>query len=300
MNLYNIKCYISIKDWGDVEGTIILNKYGAQSVVFHWSDLTFYKVYTHAFIAHNVCYAWGDIHHVRYLDTYFVNKKINIGCIYKKAFNEKIDDENDIISRIPGLKKGSKIVTFCDTSFNDNLEYNECYFLEYIGMIKKYCEENKDINVLLKPKTAESYESRLSRANRDRFKGLWDELIRCDNFIYLDVSRWDIEEIIAISDVCVSMGMNSPSTIALICGKEGLYFDNTGNIYHPFAMKYRGKIVFDDKDFLFKQIDEILNGKFKCRDIISEKEIRAYDAFSDDGALERLKENLYELTTEFK
>lgn len=35
-----------------------------------------------------------------------------------------------------------------------------------------------------------------------------------------------------------------------------------------------------------------------CRDVISGREIREYDAFDDDNALERLRDNLYELTKE--
>ena len=62
MNLYKIKCYISTKDWGDVEETIMLNKYKTKSVLFHWSDLSAYRSVNHAFIAHNVYFAWGDAH----------------------------------------------------------------------------------------------------------------------------------------------------------------------------------------------------------------------------------------------
>ena len=92
------------------------------------------------------------------------------------------------------------------------------------------------------------------------------------------------------------MATTSPSTIALICGKDGLYFENTGNKNHPFAKKYENILVFEDKDLLFKQIYNILNGKFKCSDVISEREIREFDAFADDRALERLRDNIYQLT----
>ncbi len=54
--------------------------------------------------------------------------------------------------------------------------------------------------------------------------------------------------------------------------------------------------MFDDKELLFRQADNILNSNFNCRDIISEAEIRGYDAFKDDKALERLRDNLYKLT----
>ena len=92
------------------------------------------------------------------------------------------------------------------------------------------------------------------------------------------------------------MGVNSPATIALICGKDALYYDTTGNQEHPFVRKYKNSIVFDDKKLLLEQIDSILQGRFRCRDIISEEDLRAYDAFPDDKALERIRDNLYELS----
>jgi hypothetical protein len=92
------------------------------------------------------------------------------------------------------------------------------------------------------------------------------------------------------------MGMNSPATIALICGRNALYFDEICNDSHLFAKRYKDKIVFDNKDRLLEQMDNILSGKFNCRDIIKEEEIRQFDAFADDGALERMRNCLYELT----
>lgn len=296
MNLYRVKCHISTKDWGDIEETIILNKYGVKNILFHWSDLSAYKIMDFSFIAHNVCYSWGDIHYALHLYSYFVDKRINIGCIYKEKYNKAVNNKENIIDRIGGFKKGRKTVLFCDTSFANCYEYTEKYFLNFLEIIRDFCKMNEDINILLKPKSLEEEVAVSVTDNFQQYKKIREELFSFNNFIYLDPMKYCVEEAIAISDVCVTLATTSPSTIALICGKNGLYFDNTGNKNHPFAKKYENIIVFEDKGLLLKQIKNILDGKFNCRDLISEKEIREFDAFPDDRALERLRNSIYQLT----
>lgn len=297
MNLYRIKCYVSTKDYGDVEETIILNKYGTKSVILHWSDLTPFRDHFWAFLAHNIYFVWGNIHYDYHSANLFVNKKINVGCIFKEEYNKALARKEEIICQIIQRENRGNIVTFFDTSFGRGLFYSDSFLLEYLEMIEEFCRSNKNNTILLKPKNEGDYFNRISMNNVERYKKIWDKLVNHDNFIYVDPRQWDIGEIIAISDICVNMGMNSPATIALICGRNALYFDNTGNREHPFAKKYRDVIVFEDKERLFKQLESILTGKFNCRSIIKEEEIRQFDAFPDDNALGRIRESLHELTS---
>lgn len=293
MNLYDIKCHISSRDWGDVETTIIFNKYGTKNIIFHWSDLAIYMDYGQAFIAHNIYFAWGDAHYECCSVNNFVNKKINIGCIFKKEYKNALKRREDIIRNIKGLNKNRKIVTFFDTSFDrGNSCYNECFFLEYLELMLEFSKRYINYSVLLKPKIFKNYDSSISSVNYERYKKLRDELANVDNFIHIDPFEWNFEDILAVSDVSVSMGMNSPATIALICGRDGFYFDITGNDYHPFAVKYRNVLVFDNKDLLCRRIEAVLNKKFSCRQIVSEDEIRRFDAFADDNAMERVRRYL--------
>lgn len=295
MNLYDIGCYLSSKDWGDVEETIIFNKYNTKNAICHWSDLTSFDSFDWNFVAHNIYFTWGDRHYDSHSANWFIDKRINIGCMYKSEFNIAERNKSNIKLKVKGLNAENKVVTFFDTSFDNASQYPELFFLEYLEIIKEVSQLYPDVNILLKPKIGD-YEKLLSSENHDRYKRLWSILTSCGNFIYLEPAENHFEEILTVSDVCVSMGMNSPSTVGLICGKDALYFDNTGNYEHPFV-SYTGQIVFRDKKLLIKQIDNILNGRFRCKDVISEEEIRSYDAFADDNALERLKQGLCELTS---
>jgi len=299
MNLYDIDCYFSSKDGGGVgEKTIVLNKYSTKDAILHWSDLAVHPAYHFAFIAHNNYFVWGDMHYNLYniqYDNYFVDRKINIGCIFKRQYSNALRDKSRIIARLAGRNDNKEIVTFFDNTINNSIHFTEQFFLEFLKIVKRFSEINKDINVLLKPKDRKSYDIFISKENYDEFKRTWDELQSCDNFIWLNPFEWSLEQAVAISDVCVSMGMSTPSTVALICNKNGLYYDTTDNVYHPFARKYKNSIVFEDENLLFKQIEDILEGRFSCRDVISEEEIRGYDAFDDDNALIRLYDDLHNL-----
>lgn len=298
MNSYNIKCNISSVNYDDNVTTIILNKYGTKNIIFHWFDLTVFKGYSFAFCAHNIYFIWGNIHYDVHADYTFIDKKVNIGCIFKREYNKAVQEKQRIISQKLNIENGAKIVTFFDNSFDDSLHLTRRFFLEYLKIIAEFCKSNKSVSVLLKPKYTREETLRSLGEASDKYNKIWDELSAINNFIYLDPFKFGFEEALAISDACVSMGLNSPSTVALICGKDALYFDDTGNKYHPFARKYKDIIVFEDKNLLFRQLNNILDGRFNCRDIINERIIRKYDAFKDDNALERLRDNLYALTKE--
>ena len=292
LNAFDVDYNISVHDWGDVAETIILNKYGTQNVFFQRSDMTFSKSYLHAFIAHNIYFAWGDIHYDLHAENYFVDKKVSIGCIYKKAYNEAVKEADKIRERIPSMSNGKKTVAFFDTAFQDTIHVTTSLFLEFLDIIAEFCEKHPGVNVLLKPKKSEKDVLGMLNGSLDRYNLIWDRLGHCKNFIYLDPWEWSIENIIAVSDVCINMAITSTSTIALICGKNALYYDNTGNLEHPMVRKHYGKIVFDNKEALFEQIEHILQSRSPSSNLLSEKELREYDAFDDDKALERLNSYL--------
>jgi hypothetical protein len=293
LNLYDIKCYISTKDCADTEEPIIFDKYSTRSVIFHWSDLTSTCKHSHNFIAHNYYFFWGNAHYDYNAAHYFVDNRMNTGCIFKKQYSFALKNKEAVKSRITNLQKDKKIVTFFDTSFNDDT-WSYVLLLDFLEVVTTFCKGRKDVNVLWKPKSGVDYGILMPAQSRQDYNARWNELSACNNFNLLGSESF--EESIAISDACVSMAINTPALVALICKKDALYFDNTGNRDHLFAQKYMNEIVFEDGNLLIRQLDNILEGKFRCSDVISEEEIRSYDSFTDDNALDRIKDSLYELT----
>ena len=50
------------------------------------------------------------------------------------------------------------------------------------------------------------------------------------------------------------------------------------------------------QELLFEQINNLINNKFTCKKLIGEDEIRKYDAFGDDKALDRVIDEIYKVT----
>jgi len=238
--------------------------------------------------------SWGDKHYYFHSDNYYVDRHLNIGCIYKKEFNRALAKKEEIAASLKGLKVDYPRVLFCDTSFINDFVYTEKFYIRYLNIVKAFCLRHPEVNVLFKAKNKPYDIEKSFEELREEYKKEMMEISNLNNFFYLDPSKWYFEKSLAICDVCVSMGMNSPSTVAIICGKNGLYYDDTGNLDHPFAKSYKNIIVFSDKELLFKQINNILNRKFSCQEAIPINEIREYDTYTDDHALERLRDNLIE------
>lgn len=295
MNHYSIKCFSSIVNYDDIVATIIFNAYGTKSIIYQWTDLMVYKCLNHAFIAHNYYFTWSDgaLHMgPRY---YYVDHQVNIGCVYKQAYRDCLSKSADIKAQLSDIKPGQKIITFFDNSF-DNYLIVEDFFLEFLELVLKCCRKFPESNVLIKPKNIPGYADIVTEKNRGRFLQLWRSLQECSNFHVLDFVRFDVVRTIVISDVVVTMGITSPSTVALLCGKDALYFDTTGNNFNIFEKQYKNKITFENQELLLNQIQNLLNEKVRCQDLISRQDIEKFDAFPQDStAINCLRKHVYQL-----
>ncbi|MCK5613625.1 hypothetical protein KAR91_67795, partial [Candidatus Pacearchaeota archaeon] len=107
-----------------------------------------------------------------------------------------------------------------------------------------------------------------------------------------------IETFIAISDVLVNMSINTPALLSIVSNKNALYFDETGNRYHPFSKILHDKVIFSEKDKLIEKINRILyKGERVCDDVPEDLLIRM-DAYRDNKAIDRMRQYLVKLSTE--
>ena len=292
LSLYKIRVNITVNEtccnYQAVE-TIIFNKHGTQNILYHWSDLTTYQSVFDQYKTVNVYFIWGDNSLRYYGENFQVGEIIKTGFtgrfFYKKAMKEK----DGIRGKLKGINMGYPFISFFDTSFENNFLYSEESIIDFLRLVEDFAQKEKN-NILLKVKWIHSYEDVLN----NNIKTIFNHLSNMDNVYILDNYQWDVLEVIAISDVCVSMEMTSPSTIAIILRKPGLYYDNIGNKLHPFSNKYKDKIVFDDKDKLFSKIVDFTMDKDSFDNLISEEDVKAYDEFQDGYEFERFCKILHQ------
>ncbi len=108
------------------------------------------------------------------------------------------------------------------------------------------------------------------------------------NVYIVDPDKWSFIETIGVSDVVVTQGVTSSATIAIICGVEGLYFDEAGED-HPLSAAFKNRIVFDSAAELLSMLQKIIDGSENPIKGIPEYILRAYDAYPDDRGIDLLR-----------
>lgn len=286
---FDTKCHISSSDHGEIAETIVMNRFGCKNMLYHWSDMTVSRAVMHAFTGHNVYYSWGPIHHDFQKDTYFHDKVDIVGCIFLRTYFDAVEKcknncgNNNIIKRI----------IICDSSFANYIHFTEEFYLDYLDLVIAMCDELNDVEFIFKSKntSADILGGFTSEERKKAYSEKINTLMKNCRFKYYD-NNFQFETLIVSADLVVNMGMNSPATIALILGKEAVYYDTTGNHLHPFT-KYKNQIVFDDKRTLIDHVKSVLNHKKSAFDYIDPDLVNQYEPYKDSRALDRLIHSIY-------
>ena len=149
---------------------------------------------------------------------------------------------------------------------------------------------NNDLTILLKPKVPIQTHS-FSDGCREKLDKIIAQLNNLNNVYILNPKDWSYVKVIGISDIVVTQGMTSSSTIAIISGVEGLYFDQV-HYNHPFSKIFKDKLVFDDPDKLIEMTHKIILGEVSPLKDIPYYLLREYDECPDDRSIELLQEFL--------
>jgi hypothetical protein len=292
---YQIGLELSIEETGlhHIPETIIMNNYGAKSVIFNWSDLTTYDAVGHHFQAFNIYLIWGKAH-LRG-KRHFVDNVIETGCWIKNNFSQYTKNKRSICEKLGLPVSDYKVIAFFDESFGPDVHVTEEVLLDFWQMMFELVNENTNAIGILKPKMRDEIKlSMMSDKGKETFRKIKQRCLESGRHYFIeDPVPVAPTEVIAISDVNISMDMSSPANIALLCGKIGLYYDTTGNDQHPLAKKYRNKIVFNDKQELFPAVNKILNGAYNPLDEDGIEELlKDYDYSRDEMGLVRFREAL--------
>ncbi len=287
---YQVRLELSTKETSlnHMPETIILNYYGARNVLFHWSDMTSFDAVTEHFKLFNTYLIWGKAHYHK--DQHFIDNVAEIGCWLKNNFNEFTGNKKNIYEKLGLDIKDHKILVFYDESFAPDIHFTEDTLLDFWQMMSELIDEREDIIGILKPK---SIEYNMPGNARREFNEIRERCLRSERFYFIDRPREiSAMEIIAISDINITMGMCSPSTLALLCGKIGLYYDTTGNDQHPFMKHYKNVVAFDSRRDLFLAVNRILEEGHNPLNEIDQGLLEDYDHLRDDRGLQRFREAL--------
>jgi spore coat polysaccharide biosynthesis protein SpsF len=276
---------------------IVAENYGTRYYLTHWSDKSArLNYYIMSYLASDKFCVWGKAH-VRNVEG---DESIYalIGYPFKEFILKARNARMELLAQMR-LEKKWRIVSFFDESFGGSCKMTEIHYLHFWEMILQVAERFPDWRCVIKPKVFSRYNN-LSEPLRKRFLHIVERLRGMANVHFLDEEVWTFVEVIGVSDVVVSQGMTSSSTIALICGINGLYLDEA-QCQHPFRDLYKNKLVFDEQEALVSQLERIVNDEENPLREIPQILMRKFDAYEDDKGADRLRQILlYGKITETK
>lgn len=270
-----------------ISESIVCQNYGVKYYLMHWSDDSVdMNKHIGSFLGCDNYLAWGKAH-IR-----VVGGEGNIiltGYPFKVFVQRVICNRAKVLNEM-NIAAHGKIITFFDESFGDLCLMTEKHFVNFWQVALTVAESEKDSTIVIKPKGLERVKN-LSDDMRNRFILIKEQLEKMSNVYILDSKRWSFIEAIGISDIVVTQGMTSSSTIAIICGILGLYLDEA-RYNHPFSQRFRDKIVFTEPEKLISMIRSVLRREESPLKIIPEELLRHYDEFPDERGLDLYRDIL--------
>lgn len=261
---------------------IVCQRHGVRYYLMHWSDnsVDINKPFC-SFLACDKYLIWGRAH---FRGVEVGPGKIEFTGYPFKGFIKQIAAKKEEVLGKMGIARIGKVVVFFDEGFGNNCLMPEQHFIAFWEAALRLGRIDKEDTIVIKPKDLAKIKD-LSKRGLGAFLKIKNELELLPNAYILDSLKWSFIEAIGVADIVITQGMTSSSTIAIICGIEGLYLD-PANYKHPFRELYQDKVVFNDSEKLIAAIQEIIIGSRSVLRLIPESLLREYDEFNDERGLD--------------
>ena len=230
-------------------------------------------------------FIWGKIHVSG--EERNIPELVPTGYPFKRFVLDSSTRKDEILKKI-GADPEKKVVSFFDESFGGDCRMTEVHYVRFWQAALICAQKDRSVTVLIKQKASIEHQ-RLSPEIRAAFDPILDIIKKTPNIVLVDNKIWSFIEVIGASDVVVTQGMTSTSGIAIVCGKQGLYLDET-NYDHPFKRMYKDKIVFSDCETLVNMIYNIIYKRFDVFDILPDELKSQYDNFNDDRGVNLIRD----------
>jgi len=267
---------------------IVCQYYGARHYLFHWSDNSvMINRYVCSFLGCDKYLIWSP-KHIRGVEG-GQDLCLSTGYVFKRFVKKIISDKNIVLLAL-GITARGKIISFFDDSFGGDVKMTEDHYVAFWRIALELAQREPNHTIIIKPKQIERYHG-LPEKQKTEFLKIKSQLANLPNVHITKSDQWSFIEYIGISDIVVTQGMTSSATIAIICGIEGLYFDQA-QYDHPFSRLFKDKLVFNDPDKLITMIGRIVSGAESPMKDIPEKLLREFDEYPDDRGIDIFRDLL--------
>jgi hypothetical protein len=270
---------------------ILCQRRKCQFALYNFGITAFQAPYAdYAFQNAHVFFSWGaDIMNV-YRETHHFDEIVNTGFWgfpeYRKALAER-----EKLRVALGVNPGKRVVVFYDIPyFTERSSFTAVALYDFYRAAIA-CANLDDTVVILKMKNRHNENLAIyPSALREGFQKVWQEIRSRPNMTSSVTLDWDPLQMIAVSDANASLELSTPSTIALLCGKAGFFFNTVEEyVYHPLFPKYKGQLIFDDMDALVEAIKRYLDRGDNGTPLVEPGDLDGYNAGGDEAGLERFR-----------
>jgi hypothetical protein len=198
-----------------------------------------------------------------------------------------------------GIDPGTRLVVFYDIPCFPDRSLFTARLLRDFYRAALACADLGDTAVILKMKERHNENLAIYPPEvREGFRAIWSAITSRPNVRVSVTTEWDPLQMIAASDADVTLELSTPSTIALLCGKPGFFFNTVEEyVYHPLFSKYKRRPIFDNAEALVQEIRCYLDGGDRAAPLVEAGDLDGYNAGGDDGGLERFRAEVVRCAT---
>lgn len=264
-------------------------KYGFKTVVYNFGITTNRAVISdYAFQNADLGIDWGKGNFSMNKNTSDYGRLVSVGFWGKEYYTNSVKNKNKIYNLLPGLNRNLPTIIFFDVPyFPHHNSISAEVFQQFYEMLLE-CANWGDVNVVLRVKNLFD-PKRFPKHLQNTFENISKHINDSPILISDRKSALDPLDCIAISDINISIELMTPSTLALLCNKVGLFYNVINNelITHCLFPKYMNTIIFDDTKKLMIKIKQCLNQKLTADTLIDMKDLEPYNALPEGSATER-------------
>jgi hypothetical protein len=237
-----------------IADTVALNLHGSQNAGFQWSDDAAFRDALYAYAGFNVYFAWGSLAENYWKGNWGIEQVVHTGYLWGHHYEESLGNREELRRALTGDNQGYRfIVALFDEHLSDDFVREET-LLNFYRVGTELLERRSDTVVVVKPKGYDGF--------RDipAVMALLTPYVDSGRLIIRDRMTTDVQEVMAISDVVVSMIMGVPYLEAVCCGKPGFnYAPAKTYSSSPVYAQGHGKVVFDDVGGVVDAVDHVLD-----------------------------------------
>lgn len=253
---YSPALNLSQDEWdpGHIADTIALNLHGSLNAGFQWADMTQWKAVTLSYLGYDIYFAWGALAEKYWEGNWCVDQVVHTGYLWGNHYRLSLEQRNQQRKRLSsGDPKISHVVALLDEKPGPDIYTSEKMLYDFYRIGVELLNKRPDTTVIAKPKNSDGVR------DKPYVQNLIEPYVKSGRFHIWDQMTSDVPNVIAVSDLVVSMVMGSPYLEAVCCQKTGFNYAPIANHSSWVYQQGSGKIIFEDVDTLLGAINSALD-----------------------------------------